>query len=199
MKRRLTKLVVFLLLGAIVNVAVAWACAAWSDHRNIYYFLIMQPVQPSQWPRSEMNWLTQSGWAPSKNGWHAVPTEPLSALGLHRRAFYELPSAPSGWSGPREPFVIRTRAGWPARSLTGAIWFRDVVRARSQSFPRGKKIEAVNALAIEIDIHTQPKGFTWKEHRALPYMPIVPGFAINTIFYAALLWLLTLAPSPRAE
>ncbi len=27
MKRRLTKLVVFLLLGAIVNVAVAWGCA----------------------------------------------------------------------------------------------------------------------------------------------------------------------------
>ena len=29
MKRRLTKLVVFLLLGAIVNVAVAWGCAKW--------------------------------------------------------------------------------------------------------------------------------------------------------------------------
>ena len=31
MKRRLTKLVVFLLLGAIVNVAVAWGCAVFSN------------------------------------------------------------------------------------------------------------------------------------------------------------------------
>ena len=29
LKRRLTKLVVFLLLGAIVNIAVAWGCALW--------------------------------------------------------------------------------------------------------------------------------------------------------------------------
>ena len=31
MKRRLFKLVLFLLLGVIVNVAVAWACARWSS------------------------------------------------------------------------------------------------------------------------------------------------------------------------
>jgi hypothetical protein len=30
MKRRAFKLVVFLLLGAIVNVAVAWGCTCWS-------------------------------------------------------------------------------------------------------------------------------------------------------------------------
>ena len=35
----------------------------------------------------------------------------------------------------------------------------------------------------------------WPEIRkALPLAPIWPGFAINTVFYAAILWLLTLSP-----
>ena len=33
-----------------------------------------------------------------------------------------------------------------------------------------------------------------KNGHTLPLRPIWPGFAINTVFYAVVLWLLTLAP-----
>ncbi len=36
--------------------------------------------------------------------------------------------------------------------------------------------------------------FGWTYQSELPLRPIWPGFAINTIFYAAILWLLTLGP-----
>ena len=40
-------------------------------------------------------------------------------------------------------------------------------------------------------------GVNWNEDRwdfDLPYIPIWPGFAVNTIFYAVILWMLTLGP-----
>ena len=151
----------------------------------------MNSVPASEWPPLDRDWLTQSGWKPSDEGWHAVQTEPVRAFGLDQRAFYELPKALVGWTGTREPFVIRAQAGWPARSVIGSIWFEDVVRARP-NFAR--KLRLINAFAIEVPVHLQPERFIWIEHRALPYMPIWPGFALNTIFYAALLWLVTLAP-----
>jgi sensor histidine kinase regulating citrate/malate metabolism len=33
MKRRIFKLCLFLLVGAMINVAVAWACAKWSNRQ----------------------------------------------------------------------------------------------------------------------------------------------------------------------
>src|SRR5262245_36915851 len=36
--------------------------------------------------------------------------------------------------------------------------------------------------------------FSWLELRVLPLMPLWPGFAINTVFYAAILWLLFAFP-----
>ena len=35
MKRRLLAILIFLLAGAVVNVAVAWGCAAWSRARDV--------------------------------------------------------------------------------------------------------------------------------------------------------------------
>ena len=39
-------------------------------------------------------------------------------------------------------------------------------------------------------------GPKWSDRglRSLPLQPLWPGFAVNTIFYAAILWLLTLGP-----
>jgi hypothetical protein len=39
-----------------------------------------------------------------------------------------------------------------------------------------------------------PSSFGHLPTYTLPYVPIWPGFAINTIFYAAMLWLLWIAP-----
>ena len=53
MKRGLTKLIVFLLLGAIVNVAVAWGCALWIDvstvPEDMYVETVFEPYVHKRW------------------------------------------------------------------------------------------------------------------------------------------------------
>ncbi len=39
-----------------------------------------------------------------------------------------------------------------------------------------------------------PSQYPWTRSRALPLLPIWPGFAVNTVFYAALLWPLICGP-----
>jgi hypothetical protein len=48
--------------------------------------------------------------------------------------------------------------------------------------------------AFEIDLPTFLISNPTFPSRVFPYAPLWPGFAINTIFYAAMLWLLWVAP-----
>ncbi len=116
MKRRLFKLVVFLLLGAIVNVGVAWGC--------MYFFS----------PRAR------------------IPREYADRIidGL-----WPLPYPHPGWV-----------YGWPLVVLT-------------------------NEWPIEPWMVITPSAY---DDELQSLTPIWPGFAINTIFYAVLVWCVTLGP-----
>ncbi len=112
MKRRLFKLVVFLLLGAVVNVAVAWGGARFfSPRSNVFY--------------------------QNADGTTEVVYEPEEIV-----------------------------HGWPLLALT------------SEWPEHGGFAETAIHYGDEV----------------LPLMPIWPGFAVNTIFYGAILWLLILGP-----
>ena len=71
-----------------------------------------------------------------------------------------------------DPFTCwyETARGWPVASMNG----------RKEISRLGPPIKVVN----EIDIRG----------RVLPLRPIAPGFAINTLFYGGILWLLFAAP-----
>ena len=45
---------------------------------------------------------------------------------------------------------------------------------------------------VQAAIHTQRLPYVIGKDDYLPLRPLWPGFAINTVFYAAILWLLTL-------
>ncbi len=67
------------------------------------------------------------------------------------------------------------------------------VRIIRQSRPGSEPTTStVFALELDPDKVDDPNGL-W-DLRLLPLHPLWPGFAINTIFYAAILWLLTLGP-----
>ena len=88
---------------------------------------------------------------------------------------------------------LRARAGWPLRSLAGERWrpaapFNALQAVRALAQPPGP--EAVHVAAIPIQRSTA--GGT--QHRLAPLRPIWPGFAVNTVFYAAVLWLLIPGP-----
>jgi hypothetical protein len=111
MRRWALRLFVFLLLGAIVNVAVAWGCATW-------------------WPNQ------------------------ATVDYVHGATLYEF-----GGRTLHATTIRLDRAGLPLRSIG---WKAQTDLGNSQEL--------------------------------LPMRPIWPGFAINTVFYAAVLWVLFAAP-----
>ncbi len=178
MKRRLTKLVVFLLLGAIVNVAVAWGCAQLTPGP-----LIKQELRDSDFSI----WRVQM-----RTGWPSEPYHRLSATAfgiryevMSGRIDFANTSAPPGWL---KGIYKEWRVGWPLRCLARHTWL---------SF--GKNIPSGHTFTSGMDekglvLLSQNGMFADLRERRLPIEPVWHGLIVNTLFYSAALWMLTLGP-----
>ena len=167
MKRRLTKLVLFLLLGAIVNVAVAWGCAAWSEPPVFDAFLTAD-LRRQKWEteerrpqlKSDQLWIVRA--YRSMGLWVIVirhqPPE-RRPLHVHR----------AGWPMP----AFEGRANNPKRGKAGQI----IDASYFAAFPLPTKKTAPGTAAVSDPM-------IWRSGRVLPVLPIWPGFAINTALYA---------------
>jgi hypothetical protein len=172
MRRRPTiRLIIVLLLflagGAIVNVAVAWGTFVLRPCAGQYASL--EEVESAQiWNRFDAP-ISDSTGLPSVERVHYSP-------------FYYQAHA-KDFSGRLSGEVVELGAGWPMTCLIGqwwnigpqTLWLFDASRLQPT------RIEDVDDQSSRID--------------ALPCYPIWPGFAINTIFYAAILWLIFFVPS----
>ena len=152
MKRRLFKLVVFVLLGAIVNVAVAWGCAVPSSANTT----LLKARSFDKSGRALWQRLAMEGWPsrPSKS-------KEGSRFGVTLRYWSAIVRNTDTVQGY---YMWEKRAGWPMRAV--ASYGRFDGNDRDELWILG----------------------------GLPLGPIWPGFAINTTFYAAILWLLALGP-----
>ncbi len=159
-----SRVCVFLLLGAIVNVAVGWGCSVWTplDHQNIepdVSFARLVLVQ---------------------RGYEVDDDEPV--WGAHMQGLGLVLSSALVVDGN---LVVITRAGWPNASLTGELRLdSDLSDAHALTVIDG----------IEISERWRSRDLLLVLPFILPLFPIWPGFAINTLFYAAILWLLLAAP-----
>ncbi len=190
MKRRLLIAAVFLLAGAVVNVAVAWGCALWL-----------------QWPQSWGEWQGRTRGGPTFNDWLAGST---AGLGFARvQATWLVDSEFSEWdpdlpaeevvppwatfarpgASPKDTFRIADARGWPVVSLWSGL--------ETQAF--------LGPVAIVEDVAQVKNGYLLPSERGklalyipnlrvIPFAPIWPGFAVNTLFYATFLWLLICGP-----
>ena len=170
MKRRRFKLVLFLILGAMVNIAVAWGIAVLTS--------IERPVLPSLPTAQQIQWWTDH--APV--GYLKVPSSSkkpkfedigssntmMAATEPHSRSDY--------WTNS----LHLRRVGWPARSVEGARWSKHV----------GHEIILYEA-ALPLPSWT---GLATSDWKWLPLRPIWPGFAINTIIYMSILSMLWTGP-----
>ncbi|MEE9129210.1 MAG: hypothetical protein V3T84_04265 [Phycisphaerales bacterium] len=166
MKRRLFKLVVFLLLGAVVNVAVTWGCAAWSK-------LHVTTVRGDQ---GFIRRACQHNFGDDQritfDGFHEFNR--LRGFGVRwdrHHASYKN----SGAMAVRSYFQM----GWPDYAVEG--WYEFV---------------GIGDLATHWSHHPRVwlgNGETWRP-LILAFRPLWPGFAINTIFYATILWMSFLGP-----
>jgi hypothetical protein len=190
MKRVTTKLVVFLLAGAIMNIAVAWGFAYQTrelvDHSMNR--ITGEDVSSDRWWIVTCNRrlaFTSVSW------WMArFPSPPVRRSPIHPRdvipSWSHIPTSTQHIrdedqpiTGRRSKGVSYNAAAWgfPARTL----WLQyDSIYANGADISGGWVV-----------------GSRYPPNRipiALPLRPIWPGFAINTIFYAAVLWMLFAVP-----
>ncbi|MCI0631313.1 MAG: hypothetical protein L0Y44_11750 [Phycisphaerales bacterium] len=193
MKRRLLKLGLLILAGAIVNVAVAECCAIWSPMQ------IHQPGYAWNAPTKEfgIDLLVPPHWwlDIDKLSLDGVSYDEFSGFGVHSKQIV-VQHGPQYVDGRIAWRLLHVhRAGWPLRCLQcqGSLeWddrrFRRAVR-KEMAWDSGVK-------APSLFKHVKTNRYRITEYRhPFPLGVVCPGFAINTIFYAAILWLLFAAPS----
>jgi len=185
--------IVFLLLGAITTIAVAWGCcrlpADLADAPTGYAHL----VSPT--------WDFTFGQRPGAAQIRAVAT--FKDADAARGDFFAGKIIPS-WSRlaqrpalDRDPelLFIEEGRGWPMLSM---YWHADAHIIMDQD---ARSIDPVGLSRPLLELHDaidvgRPE--LWADPilkvRVLPLRPIWSGFAINTIFYAAILWMIFAAP-----
>ncbi len=174
MRRHLLTIAIFLLAGAVVNVAVAWGFGVWSNpFHGRYAFDGEHSVG-----------IVEKFWSRGATVVHFLrEAPPLSDL-IPNWGELEEPPPDLDVSWACESRYVYG-AGWPARALwcepIGVIYWDELMHRRAVLLPTHGYIEtSLTPWQAPIGVKIPPP---------LPLRPIWPGFAVNTIFYAALLWL----------
>jgi hypothetical protein len=170
MKRWLLRIFVFLLLGAIVNVAVAWGCALMAHPGRLSFG--ERPVLPAEHDR----WFSRG---PNDCFAQHAPTRVMTATALGSETTIAIAHDELDRSVAQ---FRHARAGWPMLAWGGESW---VCRTMQDRSARG----LITVGRTYIDDLGKQRSVVF-----LPYVPLWPGFAINTVFYAAMLWMLFAGP-----
>ena len=205
-KRTLLVFLSLLIAGAIINVAVAWGCTVFSPLTDI--------SSPSNLRSKDIEWLAARGWRqlPDTSDFtYPVRTIEYAGRGLRFRWMEESREVREhsehwfiSYIVPNWAFFEATEAGWPILSLEGhrvleqSLHHGDVgggifFCSRFTRFPfLVGEVRSDGAVPITKWLDKYP----WLDGRLIPLRLLWPGFAINAVFYAALLW--TLFAAPRA-
>ena len=165
-KRRLLIVAVFLLAGAVVNVAVAWGCVTWVplDQALPPYFDVF--------PEEYGPILRQIPGGP----WRVLGTgQRSSGIGVHLECVWV---RRAGTYPPPYVTAIEVQcwgAGLPLVTLEGC-------------HAKGPGLRWRHVAVIP------PSWLRSQPLRILPLRALWPGFAVNTLFYAGVLWLLIPGP-----
>ena len=200
MKRCLFKLVVlllFLLLGGATTIATSWYLAAGRT--------------------KDATWFGHAEQGSARIGrigagtWHVYRNERLGQVLIRRyRSRYSPEDQPPEWDIYKKP-AERFVPAWASdllpleppegvlgnAAVEGSGWPVVAMRTRYDEFPgplRGQSIRHVTEGILLTPTAEVRLGDMLYRAKALPRGLVWPGFAINTIFYAAILWLLTFGP-----
>jgi hypothetical protein len=213
----ITTVIVWLLLGAIVNVIVAWACAILIDpyratqpppalgvpHQAV--FAVRQVNEPwrGQWGAvryrvpgmlrldSSFN-RAAPPWGPANEGPGAQPDIGDPALLVPRWSGLATPSDEFLASRREIERTIVDARGWPMLSLWHVPFEFIMIRVPDQS----SKQQGRGGLALPLPPWRDPTPFSSRpsEPRTLPLRIIPVGFLVNSAFYAGVLWLVFAVP-----
>ena len=175
MKRATLRLVFFLLLGATINVAVAWGCV-------VAVPIALRPAE-----------ITIKGISADYQQIQCIQR----AFGRTRETWgerYALPVVIDTGSpfGQRPAVSSWERTGWPMRALYCSTSAHELAYTTDtgEVLAAGSEGQIDDGIALSperFNVSTSPLSVsTW---RALPLRPIWPGFGVNTIIYTSLSWL----------
>jgi len=205
MRRRIIIVTVFLLAGAVVNVAVAWGCTTLTPLTSNSYRYNLRDDAPGKDDVAGFSHVLIMDEQRGLAFGHDVVIRTSS------RSFFVVPdedsyAASGSWAADVLAYSTRQqhvgtmaiRAGLPLRCLDAHVIMRqpqdrppltmiapDVLRSSAS----GQR-EYVHAWLL-------PKRLQFFQRRGvefLPIRPLWPGFAVNTVFYATTLWLLACGP-----
>ncbi len=164
-KRPLLIVAVFLLAGAVVNVAVAWGCSKFSEPGG--------PTNSAPSAEDEA-WLVGIAPLPRWQHWEAFDLTTFTSFGYKLRIVTARVWVEDGPNVTKGAIGVRRVVGWPGASVQLSI----VQVQRDKSGTRVTTDHAVGRFR-----------FPWRS--ASGFDILWAGFAINTAFYAAVLCLLT--------
>ena len=177
MKGLLTRLAVFVLLGTIINLAVAWGCAAWSEPPVFDAFLTAD-LRRQQWQTEQRR--------PQLTSDQLWIVRAYRSTGLRVIVIRHQPPEhePPEHEPPERRLLHVHRAGWPTPAFEGRAINPKLGKA-------GQIIDASYVAAFPLPTKKTAPGtaaasdpMIWRSGRVLPVLPIWPGFAINTALYA---------------
>lgn len=177
-KRWMFRILLCLLLGVVTTVGVAWGFACWTpqeswiDERNV--------TVPSTWPDylEDLHWPTPQS-AIERVPWGGVGVTVIEFTGGDPDASWEA-------SAPADKVFVSLEArqfGIPARSLQ---WEIHGVRAGSRSLAIARAADDAAGWRAGVEVSEVLGAMREGNTRRLPVTPILPGFIINTFFYAAI-------------
>ena len=201
MKRRLLIIAIFLLAGAVVNVAVAWGCAL-----CLRFTLARSAPSVDLWDTAADGsyWAVTkaSGFGASRYQWLPIPARvarldpppPQPPVREALPAWSAVPRTPRDRPPGRGLYLlIEDACGWPAVTLTCTydMWFRGADYVVDVS--GGWRLFDADLVGPTLISTSLDRHFAGMVPTTLPLRPSWGLFA-NTIFYATLLWLLIPGP-----
>lgn len=173
MKRWVWRVLLFLLIGAMVNIALAWGCAIHRFRHNdgIVTYQGDSDFAPTPvWP------------APVPNGWPSPSRSVVFDRTTHTRA------CATGGEKNDDAFVVWVvQYGWPARSMQTTEYYQP------RWAPAIDPAPTVWGRGIELPWHDWTgSGSTYE---LLPIRPVAAGFALDWAIFALLSATLILGPS----
>ena len=161
MKRWLFKLVVFLLLGAVMNVAVAWGVHLGSDRVSSLeiariYSVVLTRVANTRWNRAEFSDILE-----------------ISFGVTHRSVVFERVKQSERFR--RLVGQVIVEVGWPMRTLYSTSYQYE-----------GDQNWTQDAWTLALVPRTEEYGWTYGPE--LPLRPLWLGFGVNTVLFTSVSW-----------
>ncbi|HWB19252.1 MAG TPA: hypothetical protein VG711_03045 [Phycisphaerales bacterium] len=186
LRRTIFKLTLLLIIGAIINIAVAWGFCAFGEMG-----LLSEYYSTSD---EELSWLAGAGlqYGMDREAQFIQNSTYLqmTATGMQIKwvkltyvpdTFINMGPLPSNFLG------LRLQVGWPIYSLSGVkLNLKDTPSflLTQNGLPHDQDYKNVGIIDL-------PGKFTG---RMLPWHPIYLGFIVNTLFYALIVWLMIYVP-----